>query len=142
MAEGAAAAFQKMMAERLVKKPWILDYRALRVRYVASANVSIFRSPSVLPDFSVGCRRLTPGPGYLEALCEDNVGICMFAGFLFNLLISWSSTKVDYIPSQIKRITATGIETEDGQHIDLDVIICATGSCFLYLIRIQVGLHP
>lgn len=28
---------------------------------------------SVIPDFGVCCRRLTPGPGYLEALCEDNV---------------------------------------------------------------------
>ena len=27
----------------------------------------------VIPDFGVACRRLTPGPGYLEALCEDNV---------------------------------------------------------------------
>lgn len=34
------------------------------------------RSPTpivVLPDFPIACRRLTPGPGYLEALCEDNV---------------------------------------------------------------------
>lgn len=27
----------------------------------------------VIPEFGVACRRLTPGPGYLEALCEDNV---------------------------------------------------------------------
>lgn len=27
----------------------------------------------VIPDFGVACRRLTPGPGYLEALCEENV---------------------------------------------------------------------
>lgn len=27
----------------------------------------------VIPDFAVACRRLTPGPGYLEALCQDNV---------------------------------------------------------------------
>jgi len=25
------------------------------------------------PDFTPGCRRLTPGPGYLEALVQDNV---------------------------------------------------------------------
>lgn len=25
------------------------------------------------PDFSPGCRRLTPGPGFLEALVEENV---------------------------------------------------------------------
>jgi hypothetical protein len=28
---------------------------------------------AMLPDFPVGCKRLTPGPGYLESLCEKNV---------------------------------------------------------------------
>lgn len=28
---------------------------------------------ALMPDFPVGCKRLTPGPGYIEALCEDNV---------------------------------------------------------------------
>lgn len=28
----------------------------------------------LLPTFPAGCRRLTPGPGYLEALTKDNVG--------------------------------------------------------------------
>lgn len=32
-------------------------------------------SRAVIPEFSVACRRLTPGPGYLEALCEDNVRV-------------------------------------------------------------------
>jgi hypothetical protein len=27
----------------------------------------------LLPSFPPGCRRLTPGPGYLEALVEPNV---------------------------------------------------------------------
>jgi hypothetical protein len=45
--------FKKLMGERLKKKPELLE------------------SPA--PDFSPNCRRLTPGPGYLEALCEDNV---------------------------------------------------------------------
>jgi hypothetical protein len=27
----------------------------------------------VIPAWSVSCRRLTPGPGYFEALCSDNV---------------------------------------------------------------------
>jgi len=27
----------------------------------------------LLPSFPVGCRRQTPGPGYLEALVQDNV---------------------------------------------------------------------
>lgn len=36
-------------------------------------DVFTYSSIIVIPDFGVCCRRLTPGPGYLEALCEDNV---------------------------------------------------------------------
>ncbi|OBZ65862.1 putative sterigmatocystin biosynthesis monooxygenase stcW [Grifola frondosa] len=82
----ARALFKANMLKKLAKKPWIADY--------------------LMPDFPVACRRLTPGPGYLEALCEDNV---------------------EFIPTHIKRITSDGIETVDGKHEDLDVIICATG---------------
>ncbi|EIW55631.1 FAD/NAD-P-binding domain-containing protein [Trametes versicolor FP-101664 SS1] len=74
------------MVRGLAKKPWIAEH--------------------LIPDFPVSCRRLTPGPGYLEALCEDNV---------------------DFVPTPIKRITEKGIETEDGKYQDLDVILCATG---------------
>ncbi|EPQ56351.1 FAD/NAD P-binding domain-containing protein [Gloeophyllum trabeum ATCC 11539] len=80
------AAFTENMRQRLAKKPWITEY--------------------LLPDFGVACRRLTPGPGYLEALCEDNV---------------------TFEPTHIRRITETGIELVDGKHHDLDIIVCATG---------------
>jgi len=60
----------------------------------------------LIPDFPVACRRLTPGPGYLEALCRDNV---------------------EFVPKDIKRFTSSGIETSDGEHQELDIIICATG---------------
>ncbi|KAI0344764.1 FAD/NAD-binding domain-containing protein [Trametopsis cervina] len=86
MQKGAREAFKANMLKRLAKKPWIADH--------------------LIPDFGVACRRLTPGPGYLEALCEDNV---------------------EFIPTHIKRVTATGIETVDGKHQELDVLICATG---------------
>ncbi|EPQ60007.1 flavin-binding monooxygenase [Gloeophyllum trabeum ATCC 11539] len=82
----AREAFQQNMRERLAKKPWIADH--------------------LIPDFGVACRRLTPGPGYLEALCQDNV---------------------TFETTHIKRITETGIELVDGRHYDLDVIVCATG---------------
>ena len=59
-----------------------------------------------MPTFPVACRRLTPGPGYLEALVEDNV---------------------EFVQTAIKRITETGIETVDGQHQEVDMIFCATG---------------
>ncbi|TFK42010.1 FAD/NAD-P-binding domain-containing protein [Crucibulum laeve] len=78
--------FRRIMLEKLAKKPWIADH--------------------IIPDFAVCCRRLTPGPGYLEALCEDNV---------------------DFIPTPIKKVTSDGIETSDGKSQQLDVIICATG---------------
>lgn len=35
---------------------------------------------------------------------------------------------MDFVPTLIKRITPTGIETVDGNHQDLDVIVCATGT--------------
>ncbi|KAI0272691.1 hypothetical protein BC834DRAFT_949171 [Gloeopeniophorella convolvens] len=86
MQKGAREMFKQDMREKLAKKPWIADF--------------------IIPDFAVGCRRLTPGPGYLKALCEDNV---------------------DFVSEGIKRVTPTGIETADGEHIELDVLVCATG---------------
>lgn len=59
-----------------------------------------------LPNFSLGCRRLTPGPGYLEALMKDNVRV---------------------YDSKISAIDATGLKLADGKHIDMDVLVCATG---------------
>ncbi|KAI6758576.1 hypothetical protein HG530_010816 [Fusarium avenaceum] len=58
------------------------------------------------PDFSPYCKRMSPGPGYLEAL---------------------SSPKVDTITTGITKIDETGIITADGQHHPVDAIICATG---------------
>ncbi|EMD35981.1 hypothetical protein CERSUDRAFT_96205 [Gelatoporia subvermispora B] len=86
MQEETRAAFKQSMQKKLAKKPWIADH--------------------LVPDFAVACRRLTPGPGYLEALCKDHV---------------------DFVTSHIKRITPTGIETADGKHTEFDIIICATG---------------
>ncbi|THV06458.1 FAD/NAD-P-binding domain-containing protein [Dendrothele bispora CBS 962.96] len=86
MQEMGRKLFREDMIKRLAKRPWIADH--------------------LLPDFAVACRRLTPGPGYLEALCEDNV---------------------EFVPDVIKRVTANGIETVDGKHRDFDIIICATG---------------
>lgn len=59
----------------------------------------------LIPNWTYGCRRLTPGEGYLESFLLPNVSLTQ---------------------SRIKNITTTGIQTED-QHHDLDVIVCATG---------------
>jgi len=79
--------FIKLMAERLKKKPELLD--------------------SIVPDFSPLCRRLTPGPGYLEALTEDNVS---------------------FITTPISHFTKEGIVTTDGIERKVDAIICSTGA--------------
>lgn len=60
----------------------------------------------LIPDFEVGCRRVTPGAGYLESFTKENVKLTM---------------------SHIDCVDAGGIKTKDGHYHDLDVIICATG---------------
>lgn len=60
----------------------------------------------MLPNFPPLCKRLTPGPGYLEALCAENV---------------------DVIATQIDHIDGAGIVTKDGKRRDVDAILCATG---------------
>ncbi|KAF8583198.1 FAD/NAD(P)-binding domain-containing protein [Ramaria rubella] len=78
--------FKESMIEKLAKKPEIAEH--------------------LIPSFPVACRRLTPGPGYLEALVQDNV---------------------EFVPDHIKRVTPNGIETVDGKQRDFDIIVCATG---------------
>jgi cation diffusion facilitator CzcD-associated flavoprotein CzcO len=60
----------------------------------------------IMPKWSPGCRRISPGDGYLEALVQDNV---------------------ETVFSGIKKITPEGILTEDGQEHKFDIIVCATG---------------
>ena len=78
--------FKAEMSQRLAKKPEIIK--------------------RLTPSFAVGCRRLTPGPGYLEALVEDNVS---------------------FISTAISHISPSGVHLIDGTHIPLDVLVCATG---------------
>lgn len=64
----------------------------------------------IIPTFAPGCRRLTPGRGYLEALQQPNVTT---------------------IHDPISHITSSGIALataeEKKQIIDADVIVFATG---------------
>ena len=84
--EGAWTAFNEDMRKRLDKKKEIADH--------------------LIPEFPPLCKRLTPGPGYLEALVTD---------------------KVSVIPTQISHVDATGITTTDGVHRPVDAIVTATG---------------
>ena len=84
------------------KEAWIAFEAGMRNRLAPKPEVA----DHLIPSFPPLCKRLTPGPGYLEALCAPNV---------------------DVIPTAIKEITATGITTTDGKHREVEAIICATG---------------
>lgn len=60
----------------------------------------------LVPDYPLGCRRMTPAPGYLE---------------------SFHDPRVELRTQAIKRITKHGIELNDGEVLEVDAIICATG---------------
>ncbi|EXJ74764.1 uncharacterized protein A1O5_01459 [Cladophialophora psammophila CBS 110553] len=64
-----------------------------------------------IPQWSPGCRRLTPGEGYLETLILDHVRV---------------------IHDEIARFTETGLVTAAGEELDFDIIACATGFDIAY----------
>ncbi|KAH7169887.1 hypothetical protein EDB81DRAFT_864441 [Dactylonectria macrodidyma] len=75
----------------------------------------------LIPSWELGCRRLTPGLPYLNAVQQPNVNV---------------------IRDGIKRIIEKGIETDDNQLIEADVIICATGFITSFSSRFNiVGRH-
>lgn len=82
----ARASYEQMMRDRLKERPELLD--------------------QLLPQFPPLCKRLTPGPGYLEALTAPHVST---------------------ISSPIAFIDSTGIMTKDGTRRPVDAIVCATG---------------
>ncbi|CAL5867470.1 uncharacterized protein PFLUO_LOCUS1689 [Penicillium psychrofluorescens] len=68
----------------------------------------------LIPSFALGCRRPTPGSGYLNALCADNCEVV------------WG---------EIDSFTKTGLKSKDGKERDFDVIIAATGFDFSFVPR-------
>lgn len=86
MQRTAIEIFRAAMKERLSSKPEIAEF--------------------LIPSFAIGCRRTTPGPGYLEALVESNV---------------------DFVTDPIAEVNSTGVLLETGQQVDLDCLVCATG---------------
>ncbi|KAG4424001.1 hypothetical protein IFR04_002843 [Cadophora malorum] len=60
----------------------------------------------MIPDFALGCRRMTPGSGYLQSLTKENVSVNT---------------------SSVAKFTEKGIIDETGQEHEVDVVICATG---------------
>lgn len=60
----------------------------------------------IIPTWSPGCRRISPGDGYLEALVQPNVEPVMVG---------------------IDKILPSGIQTTDGALHEMDILVCATG---------------
>ncbi len=60
----------------------------------------------LIPQWGPGCRRLTPGIGYLETLAKPNVKVVF---------------------GEIESITENGCKCDDGVEYAVEVLICATG---------------
>ena len=71
-----------------------------------------------IPDWSPGCRRLTPGEDYLETLIRDNVSP---------------------IFESIVKVVPEGVVTAEGAVHQVDIIACATGFEVAYLPRFQIS---
>ncbi|KAI1334768.1 hypothetical protein F5Y15DRAFT_280124 [Xylariaceae sp. FL0016] len=61
---------------------------------------------ALIPTFPLGCRRMTPAPGYLEALRAPNTEV---------------------VTGGIAGVLPEGLQLDSGEIIKLDAIICATG---------------
>ncbi|GAW17271.1 hypothetical protein ANO14919_067260 [Xylariales sp. No.14919] len=86
MQRNGMALFREAMQQRLAPKPEIAEF--------------------LIPSFGIGCRRATPGPGYLEALTQSNV---------------------DFITDEIAAVTSNSAKLASGREVPLDVLVCATG---------------
>jgi cation diffusion facilitator CzcD-associated flavoprotein CzcO len=99
----------------------------LTSRISQEATAELMRSKStkdpsmadaIIPDWAIGCRRLTPGTPYIEALCED---------------------KRQMVKEPIERFDETGIVTTGGKHREYDVIIVASGYDLTYQVCLMYG---
>jgi len=69
------------------------------------------------PEFGFGCRRITPGDPYMEAIQKDNVDVNFTA---------------------VERITEKGVVGADGVERECDTIVCATGFDVSYRPRFPI----
>jgi cation diffusion facilitator CzcD-associated flavoprotein CzcO len=60
----------------------------------------------LIPNFALGCRRMTPGSRYLECLSESNV---------------------EPVHTGVARLTENSVIDDNGEEHFVDVVICATG---------------
>lgn len=73
------------------------------------------------PEFGFGCRRITPGDPYMEAIQKENVNVHF---------------------EEVVRITENGVVGSNGTEVEVDTIVCATGFDVSYRPRFPiVGLN-
>ncbi|KAI9766003.1 MAG: hypothetical protein M1840_007010 [Geoglossum simile] len=111
---GALLAYRKAI-ERAINQSWPLFVQSTKLQADTFVRMSgemreKLKNPEleekIIPKWPVGCRRLTPGSGYLEALGKENV---------------------DVVWGDIQEVTHTGVVDRDGKERPLDILICATG---------------
>lgn len=61
---------------------------------------------ALIPDYALGCRRMTPAPMYLQTLTQPNVQV---------------------VTDGIRRVLPRGLELASGEVVEVDAIVCATG---------------
>lgn len=83
----------------------------------ASLNQDERLTKELIPDFPVGCRRITPSLGYLKALSQQNVQV---------------------ITDGIKEVCSEGLVLDNGEVIEVDVIVCATGFDLSFVPRFPI----
>jgi cation diffusion facilitator CzcD-associated flavoprotein CzcO len=76
---------------------------------------------ALTPKWGVGCRRLTPGLGFLESLVEKNVTVVL---------------------DEIEKVVPEGVVTCDGTLHKIDALVCATGFDTTYRPRFNLMGRP
>ena len=61
---------------------------------------------ALIPDYALGCRRMTPAPKYLQTLTQPNVQV---------------------VTEGVRRVLPYGLELASSEVVEVDAIICATG---------------
>jgi cation diffusion facilitator CzcD-associated flavoprotein CzcO len=69
-------------------------------------NNDPYLTKHMVPEFALGCRRMTPGSGYLESLTRSNVEV---------------------VTEEVVRLTEDEVVDALGTEHKVDVVVCATG---------------
>ncbi|KAH7153049.1 hypothetical protein EDB81DRAFT_442195 [Dactylonectria macrodidyma] len=99
---GLNAQFGIFLKENQVNK----DTHSYMLSQMKEKLGNAYLEDKLIPAWSVGCRRLTPGVNYLESLTKPNVEV---------------------VYGEINSVTERGPLCDNGQEYPVDVLICATG---------------